>query len=224
MKQIKTKNSLQALVLAVVLPAVLTGCYTDRVRSYTEIQAVREAEILWVDMPHEVMFDVGEHKLTEHEADRLTAFLDEIGIKSSDKVVIDPGSTRGGIVEPRIEAVTGFLGHRVSPNAMSITHLGWAETDERMRIIVGRYLAIPPDCPNFVSPSHRNPNNLTSSNHGCANTTNLALMIADPGDLIRGKGTSQMDASVGVAAVSRYRSGAVRNAGFRDTLSSSESE
>jgi pilus assembly protein CpaD len=44
------------------------------------------------------------------------------------------------------------------------------------------------------------------SNYGCATNTNLAAMIADPEDLVRGKtGDSQVDAALSGKAIKAYR-------------------
>lgn len=215
-------TGLRVFGLAALMPAFVAGCMSDRVLSYTDVQSSRQAEVTWVDLPHEVMFDVGEHHLSALEKERLDTFLGSMDVAATDSVVIDPGSTRGGIVEPRIEALSDYIGRHVPESSISISHLGWAETDERMRIIVGRYVVTPPNCPNFQAPSHRNSNNLESSNHGCATATNLALMVADPGDLIRGRKLSRPDGPAYTDAFARYRAGLVREVIFTNNLSESE--
>jgi type IV pilus biogenesis protein CpaD/CtpE len=49
-----------------------------------------------------------------------------------------------------------------------------------------RHLVTLPRCPNWGSES-QNWSNRPSSNFGCANTTNLGLMIANPADLVGGR-------------------------------------
>ncbi len=215
-------SGLRGFVVVGLAPLLLAACMSDRIASYTDIQSSREADVIWVDLPHEIMFDVGEHHLSSLEEERLSAFLSDVTISPTDSVVIDPGSTRGGIVEPRIESLAEFLDGHIPESAISISHLGWAETDERMRIIIGRYIVTPPDCPNFQMPSHRNSNNLESSNHGCATATNLALMVADPADLMRGRKPSRPDGFTYTDSVTRYRAGAVREVAFPSGLASDQ--
>ncbi|MCH7664864.1 MAG: hypothetical protein IH936_02915, partial [Acidobacteria bacterium] len=44
-------------------------------------------------------------------------------------------------------------------------------------VIVGRYVATPPNCPDWRKPANQNFQNSPSSNFGCANAVNLALMV-----------------------------------------------
>src|SRR3546814_5953833 len=55
-----------------------------------------------------------------------------------------------------------------------------------LRVVVTRASASVPGCPNWDSKSSLNPVNATSSNYGCATNGNLAAMVADPNDLIKG--------------------------------------
>lgn len=64
--------------------------------------------------------------------------------------------------------------------------------------------AVVPDCPNWKS-SGRDSAALTDSNFGCAVNSNLAAMIADPMDLIRGKTSDLPDALVSHRAIKQWR-------------------
>ncbi len=55
-----------------------------------------------------------------------------------------------------------------------------------VRVIVTRGTASVPGCPIWEDPLVGAPEQ-TSTNHGCATNTNLARMIADPNDLVRGQ-------------------------------------
>ncbi len=46
-----------------------------------------------------------------------------------------------------------------------------------------------PDCPNWSAKSDVNLNNATSSNFGCATNGNLAAMVSNPEDLVKGATT-----------------------------------
>ncbi len=70
------------------------------------------------------------------------------------------------------------------------------------------HTAIPPECGNWqVEPSAVSHENVNSSNFGCSTQHNLALMVANPGDLIEARSFSTRDAERTVAIIDAYRSG-----------------
>ena len=74
-----------------------------------------------------------------------------------------------------------------------------------LRIIVTRASAFVPGCPNWGSTSSINTANATSSNYGCATNSNLASMVADPNDLIKGTRNDRYDPSAATRAIKTYR-------------------
>lgn len=58
-----------------------------------------------------------------------------------------------------------------------------------IRVVVSRGEAFVPNCPNWERPMEPEFEGSTTSNFGCATNSNLAAMIANPGDLIRGRET-----------------------------------
>jgi len=61
-----------------------------------------------------------------------------------------------------------------------------------------------PTCPNWSQSLSYEFTNAFSSNYGCANTTNLGLMVASPADLVSGRTLAPADGQPAVAAVTRY--------------------
>ncbi len=55
-----------------------------------------------------------------------------------------------------------------------------------VRVVVTRMAAKVPGCPDNSRPAEYTFEASTSSNYGCATNSNLAAMIADPADLVRG--------------------------------------
>jgi pilus assembly protein CpaD len=74
-----------------------------------------------------------------------------------------------------------------------------------VRIVVTRSKASVPGCPDNSKTSDRNYNSAVSSNYGCAANSNLAAMIADPEDLVRGQQTDPMDGNTGKKAIDALR-------------------
>lgn len=74
-----------------------------------------------------------------------------------------------------------------------------------VRVIVSRSTASVPSCPNWESTSTSNFNSGNHSNYGCATNSNLAAMVADPEDLVRGVDKSSSDPTNGKKAIDAYR-------------------
>ncbi|NJM51150.1 MAG: hypothetical protein HC843_09975 [Sphingomonadales bacterium] len=62
-----------------------------------------------------------------------------------------------------------------------------------------------PNCPNWSKSTEANYNSSSHPNYGCAVNSNMAAMIADPEDLVRGKENEKLDSSSGKAAIQAYR-------------------
>jgi pilus assembly protein CpaD len=88
-----------------------------------------------------------------------------------------------------------------------------------VRVVVSRTRAGVPGCPNWSRPSSPNYNNELMSNFGCAVNSNLAAMVANPGDLVSGRDTyAGSDARTGTRAIESYRSKEPTGAGgLKDT-------
>ena len=94
------------------------------------------------------------------------------------------------------------------------------EASMRTLQIVGRYVVIPPKCPDWTKQSGADPSNRVSSNFNCATTSNLGLMLADPGDLIRGRPKGPGDGVAASRLVRKYRDGKVAEPAAINTSSS----
>lgn len=55
------------------------------------------------------------------------------------------------------------------------------------RIVVTRSTASVPNCPNWEKPNDANFNSSNHPNYGCAVNSNMAAMVSDPEDLVRGR-------------------------------------
>jgi pilus assembly protein CpaD len=74
-----------------------------------------------------------------------------------------------------------------------------------VRVIASRGTASVPGCPNWNDPQ-LGPSSNTSPNYGCAVNSNLAAMVADPNDLVRGRqGSVDSSAHTAARAVRVYR-------------------
>lgn len=80
---------------------------------------------------------------------------------------------------------------------------------------------ISPDCPDWRMSPVTTYSNHPTANFGCANTTNLGLMVADPKDLTHGSGTNKTNMERPAKVLSDYRSGAAAAGGSTTTSSAS---
>jgi pilus assembly protein CpaD len=74
-------------------------------------------------------------------------------------------------------------------------------------LYVAHYEVSVPGCPDWRKPGVSDYSNANSSNFGCANAQNLALMIADPGDLAKGETLANADGGREAKAINDYRLG-----------------
>ncbi|MGH2969184.1 MAG: CpaD family pilus assembly protein, partial [Solirubrobacteraceae bacterium] len=75
-----------------------------------------------------------------------------------------------------------------------------------VRVVVSRTRANVPNCPDWSVPSQPNLENATMSNFGCGVNSNLAVMVANPEDLIHGReGSGLSDTTTASRAIGVYR-------------------
>jgi pilus assembly protein CpaD len=139
--------------------------------------------------------------LSPGEAARLDGWFQGLGLGYGDSVYVD--GPYAAAARDQIAAVAGRYGMLVEPGA-PVT--AGAVPAGGVRVVVSRRRAIVNNCPNWSEPSQPNFHNRTMSNFGCGVNTNLALQVADPGDLIHGQsGDPASDAVAGAKAINLYR-------------------
>jgi len=75
------------------------------------------------------------------------------------------------------------------------------------QVVVERYEAIAPDCPDWSHKPSPNYQNYNQRNFGCADAANLAAMVADPKDLAMGATMGPQVGDPVTKPVSEYRAG-----------------
>jgi pilus biogenesis lipoprotein CpaD len=79
-----------------------------------------------------------------------------------------------------------------------------------VEIISKRYVADTADCPDWSRPDTMDRANLNSSDFGCATAAALAMSIADPRDLARGRDIAPASGVHSAASVDRYNTDQVK--------------
>jgi|GEM_PF-1470824 len=77
---------------------------------------------------------------------------------------------------------------------------------EAHRTATGVVLSVP-GCPDWSKEVRHNYSNSVHSNFGCADATNLGLMIANPEDVLEGRNPGAADGTYAAGAIERYRKG-----------------
>ncbi len=191
------------LVAGLATLAVLSSCATKHTQ-WTGAETVKRSTVELVRLTHDVRLDAG-GALSETERQRLDGFLASISFGYGDELAIDAGDAPGA--EARRAAIASYLrarGIQVSPRSVVY---GARPATDGARIVVGRYVVTPPRCPDWSKPASPDYTNTASSNFGCASATNIGLMVANPRDLIQGRGDETMDAELAARAVRNYRLG-----------------
>lgn len=152
------------------------------------------------------VFDVnaGGEGLAYQEASRLDAWFRSIELGYGDRVSIDDPNGYGGdqrrAAVAEIAARYGILLANGAPVTAGQVYPG------SMRVVVSRMTASVPGCPDWSATPTPNFSNSTMSNFGCGVNSNLAAMIANPEDLVRGqRGDPAGDPRTTTRAIQAYR-------------------
>lgn len=137
------------------------------------------------------------------EARRLDAWFQALELAYGDTVSIDDptpyGHDQARAAVGAVVAGHGLLLSKAQPvttNAMG---------DGQIRVVVSRSTANVPDCPNWDRQSQPEFAGSGMSNYGCAVNSNLAMMVANPDDLVRGQEARGSDPRAMTKAIRSYR-------------------
>ena len=122
--------------------------------------------------------------LSPAEQGRLDGWFEAMQLSHGDQVALeDPSPYSKDAVRAIIKSMVerrGLLLGETAPVTEGVI------AREHVRVTLSRSSASVTGCPDWSGQSLINISNATSPNYGCATNSNLAAMIADPNDLIRG--------------------------------------
>lgn len=172
-----TAMKMRPLLLASLASVALAGCGTAN----RGVESVHQPVVSRTDYALDVQSDPS--GLVPGEADRLNGWLAAMRVGYGDTVAIDDpygnnGSARGDVAQ--VAARFGLLLAEQAPVTSGTIAPG------TVRVIVSRTKAGVPSCPDYSRMYEPNFDSHTSSNYGCATNANLAAMVANPADLVRG--------------------------------------
>jgi pilus assembly protein CpaD len=182
--------------VAVPLLLGLAACVTE----YSKSEAPTTLQVDGAESRVEIAFAGGSGRLTAGEARRLDALVLAGNIRPADRVAIAAAGPPG-LAERRAAAISSeLLRYGIVASTVTLD----AVPANRAIIGVGRYTVTLPACPNWSQSLSSDFTNAFSSYYGCANATNLGLMVASPADLVSGRTLAPADGQPAVAAVERY--------------------
>jgi pilus assembly protein CpaD len=190
--------------LLLCLGLALAGC-APPISEWSDAEASKPIRVDYVRLQHDAAFMPGSADLAEGEADALAAFLDQAEVAPDDHVFFQPASD-----DKLVGARIGQLTHQLVQRSVSATTLPPTATGvatDHMTVVVERYVVTPPDCPNWSKSPAGDHSNTLPSNFGCADATNLGLMVADPRDLVVGRSPGPPRGDPALNGYARFRNG-----------------
>lgn len=155
------------------------------------------------------VFDVSANgdTLSYSEQARVADWFEALELGYGDRISIDDPSPYG--TSGRRDAVAEIAGRYGLLLARQAPVTAGHVAPGQMRIVVSRTHAEVPNCPNWDRGSTFNYTGSSTSNYGCSTNSNVAAMIANPEDLIRGQsGDSSGDPRTTSRAIGTYRDAA----------------
>lgn len=188
----------RSLLLAALLPALAVGgCMGTQNQG---LESVHQPVVSRADYLLDLR--IAGDGLSVAEGQRLAGWLSSLRLGYGDRVSVDDPEGRSPAVRGAIARVVADYGLLLAAEApVSAAPV----TPGTVRVVVSRMTARVPGCPDWSRDSSVDYEQHTSSNFGCAQAVNLAAMVANPQDLIRGTASTGSDAATGYKAIDTYR-------------------
>jgi len=185
-----------AVALGLGLAVAGCGGMPENRSLYSTKQPVVERTNFTLDL------NTGSSGLPIAEQQRLMGWFETMDLDYGDRVTLEDPSANPAVIDD-VEQLAGRFGLMVSPTAP--TTPGYLEPGQA-RIVLSRTTASVPGCPDWSATSDMNYSNGVSPNFGCAVNSNMAAMVANPEDLIKGQsGTGETVIATGTKAIETYR-------------------
>jgi pilus assembly protein CpaD len=183
--------------------ALLAAC-TPRTEEWSPAESPKRNVVSWVEYHHSVAFPADSATLAPEQRAGLDGFLDRVAEGEGVRVAIAGGAGGDDALALRREtAIAGYLRGRGFRSQLGAAPAG--APGGTVTVSVGRYIVTPPSCADWTKPPGLDSANRVASNLGCATEANLGLMIADPGNLVRGYSLAPADGDTLAKGIQNYR-------------------
>src|SRR6516225_2435633 len=192
--------------LRLVVPPLIFGLAACAAE-YSKTEAPDTLRVDGAESRRELAFAAGSAHLTPSELRKIDGWVLSGTIRPADRVAVAAGGPPG-LAAQRAAAISAeLLRYGIVTQTLALD----AVPANRAVVSVGRYAVTLPTCPNWSESLSYDFTNAFTSNYGCANATNLGLMVASPADLVSGRPFSGPDAQPASNAVQRYLTDRVKN-------------
>ncbi|SCA55715.1 putative Flp pilus assembly protein CpaD [Candidatus Terasakiella magnetica] len=184
----------------VLASLLLSGCQT--VQDMQSQRQAREPVVTQVDSRFEVGFGYGSSQLSPSAREKIDSFIMKHEVSRNDDIVIAVALQGGKISQKRAKKVAAYF--RTFGFKPQLRGSNKQEGLQAVQVNLSRYSVSVPNCPDWTDEPNSTYHNQVHSNFGCAQAANLALMIGNPRDLVRGRESSPAQASVLSNAIIQY--------------------
>ncbi len=170
------------IIATTALAFCLAGCGSlgANTSMYSTNQPVVERTNYAIDVNLDGYSGIG-----DAERNRVADWFDTLKLGFGDRIALDYGDGSASEATKRqvaaLAANHGMILAETAPVTAGYIAAGTA------RIVVTRSKASVPNCPNWSKPNDSNFNSSNHPNYGCAINGNMAAMVSDPEDLVRGR-------------------------------------
>lgn len=194
----------------------LAAC-APRSESWTTAESSNRLRVDRAQFHHTIRFPGNRANLSEAETKNLDRFLSRQAKGRGIRIWIAGGDT---LTDVRRQAtVLTYLRKRGLPGKLDSGATGTSNANGSIRLTLVRHIVTLPSCGDWSKDPATDRSNVPSSNFGCATSSNLGRMIADPGVLVRGTDLGPGDGDRLARGVAKYRKGKVKKAANVTTLS-----
>lgn len=165
------------------------------------------------DASFAVRFPPGQAALSEAERRAAVGFLTRRAIDASDEIFVDFGvlhETTELASSRRITISEVVIAAGLDPKIVRVRANVRGVAENEINLTVRTFLVTLPGCPDYTARAGRAFSNQPHSNWGCATAVNLGLMVAEPSDLISGRGGTLGDGEALTLSTQRHRAGETR--------------
>lgn len=215
MTQKRTQASFLRLTLAVALALPLAACGPEKNYYNRGVDSVHQPVVSYSTFLYDVRADGA--SLSPAERERLNGWLNSLNVGYGDSIAI---ASAGADVAPALrQQIADVLGARGMMIGLDESNLAGAAPAGSVRLIMRRSSASVPGCPDWKTKQESDLVHATHSNFGCAVNSNLAAMVANPEDLVRGQSTdSDLRTATSDRAIQTYRAKTPTGSGGLQTI------
>ncbi len=200
-------------LLIISLAILVTGC--DQKHKRMDIARPWKTEVKQTSYHDDIVFGSGSSRITSGEISKLKGLVMQTKPNEPKYArLLAPQVKNRSLQEKRVGTVSRCLVKMgVNEKNIEVIYLDQPSegTGERsVTVILDQFAAIPPQCPGWDQIMDGKIPPEGEMNFGCANEVNLAKMVANPRDLMKGQTTDHGDGTYNAAAIQRYRTDKIK--------------